>query len=165
MFTCKLVVFPGDFQAWMLAMQQFWTYLVDTWAGHSTFSFYRTCTIECTWSTVDCATMYGNDVLADLPFEWVSKVKECTHSVGRSPSEEMMKLQFPVLNLAYCISKYNDVHCTIKNIHPRGSDQVYQIAKQEQCPPRVVSSAFLFQWTQQEHSGWPQLYGLQETKI
>ena len=129
MFTCKLVVFPGDFQAWMLAMQQFWTYLVDTWAGHSTFSFYRTCTIECTWSTVDCATMYGNDVLADLPFEWVSKVKECTHSVGRSPSEEMMKLQFPVLNLAYCISKYNDVHCTIKNIHPLPHGEVTKFTR------------------------------------
>ena len=142
------MVFPGDFQAWMLAMQQFWTYLVDTWAGQSTFSFYRTCTIECTWSTVDCATMYGNDVLADLPFEWVSKVKECTHSVGWSPSEEMMKLQFPVLNLAYCISRYNDVHCTIKNIHPLPHDgAVTKLVNgsSPDCETRTVPSPSCFQ--------------------
>ena len=41
----------------------------------------------------------------------------------------------------------------------------YQVAKQEQCPPRVVTTVFLLQWTQQEHSGWPQLHDLQETNI
>ena len=41
----------------------------------------------------------------------------------------------------------------------------YQVAKQEQCPPRVVTTVFLLQWTQQKHSGWPQLHDLHKTNI
>ena len=83
-------------------------------------------------------------MLADLPFEWVSKVKECTHSVGRSPSEEMMKLQFPDLNLAYCISKYNDVHCTITNIHGGGGGGLTVNGSLPDCETRTVPSLSCF---------------------
>lgn len=91
---------------------------------------------------MDCVTRHASDVLADLPFEWVSKVKECTHSVGRSPSEEMMKLQFPDLNLAYCISKHNDVHCIIKNIHPlpHGAVTKFVNGSLPDCETRIVPS-------------------------